>query len=194
MTEFYPELRTIHIACAILTINLFVFRGLLMVIGSPLLQGRVLRILPHVVDTVLLTSALMLTSVIRQYPFVNGWLTMKVVLLVVYVVLGSIAIRRGRQRSTRIAAFVAALFVVAFLVTVARMHHPLGIFASLQQARTFATVPMDSWYSRIAGGHIIASPCSHGWRICDEETRPAAARDRGTDQRFPLARTPARDG
>jgi uncharacterized membrane protein SirB2 len=89
----------------------------------------VLRYLPHAVDTVLLTTALMLTTVIRQFPFSTGWLTMKVLLLVVYIVLGSIALKRGRTRRIRIAAFVAALLTVAFLLTVARAHDPLGILA-----------------------------------------------------------------
>jgi uncharacterized membrane protein SirB2 len=129
MTEYYLALRYVHISCAILSVSLFVVRGLLMVAQSPALQGRVLRILPHVIDTVLLTSALMLTTVIHQYPFAQGWLTTKVVLLVVYGVLGSIALRRGRSRGIRTAAFAAALLVVAFLFTVARVHHPLGVFA-----------------------------------------------------------------
>jgi uncharacterized membrane protein SirB2 len=131
MTEYYLELRYVHITCAILTIALFVFRGLLMMAESPLLHGRVLRILPHVIDTVLLTSALMLTSVIHQYPFVHGWLTLKVVLLVAYVALGSIALKRGRTKPIRVAAFVAALATIGYLVTVARVHHPLGIFAGV---------------------------------------------------------------
>jgi uncharacterized membrane protein SirB2 len=129
MIEYYLPLRHLHIACAILSIALFAFRGGLMIAESPLLGGRVLRTLPHVVDTVLLTTALMLTTVVHQYPFVHGWLTLKVVLLVVYVALGSIAIRRGRTKRVRIVAFVAALATVAFLVTVARAHHPLGVFA-----------------------------------------------------------------
>ena len=90
-----------------------------------------LRYLPHAVDTVLLTTALMLTTVIQQYPFAVGWLTAKVVLLVAYIVLGSIALKRGRTRQVRVVAFVAALATVAFLVSVARAHHPLGIFAGL---------------------------------------------------------------
>ena len=89
----------------------------------------VLRYLPHVVDMVLLTTALMLTTVIRQYPFAVDWLTVKVVLLAAYIVLGSIALRRGRTRAVRVGAFIAALLTVAFLVTVARAHHPLGILA-----------------------------------------------------------------
>jgi uncharacterized membrane protein SirB2 len=129
MTEYYLTLRHVHIACAILTIALFVFRGGLMIAESSLLQSRVLKTLPHVIDTVLLTSALMLTTVIHQYPFGTGWLTMKVVLLVVYVVLGSYAIKRGRTKAIRVAALAAALLVVAFLVSVARAHNPLGFFA-----------------------------------------------------------------
>ena len=131
MTENYLVLRNVHIGCAILTIGLFVLRGALMMAGSPRLHGPLLRYLPHVVDTVLLTTALMLTTVIRQYPFSTGWLTAKVVLLVAYVVLGSVALKRGRTRAMRIAAFVAALATIGFLVTVARAHHPMGLFATL---------------------------------------------------------------
>jgi uncharacterized membrane protein SirB2 len=130
MIEYYLPLRHVHIACAVLSIALFAFRGGLMIAKSPLLDGRVLRTLPHVVDTVLLTTALMLTTVVHQYPFVHGWLTMKVVLLVAYVVLGSVALRRGRTKRARIVAFASALATVGFLVSVARAHHPLGIFAS----------------------------------------------------------------
>lgn len=128
MTEYYLVLRHVHITCAVLTVALFVLRGGLMLADSPWQQNVVLRYLPHAVDTVLLTTALMLTTVIHQYPFAVGWLTAKVLLLVLYIVLGSIALKRGRTRRIRAWAFVAALATVAFLVTVARAHHPLGIF------------------------------------------------------------------
>lgn len=130
MTEYYLVLRNVHIGCAIATIALFVLRGTLMMANSPRRHGPALRYLPHAVDTVLLTTALMLTTVIRQYPFSTGWLTMKVALLVAYVVLGSIALRRGRTRAIRVAAFAAALATIGFLVSVARVHHPLGVFAA----------------------------------------------------------------
>jgi uncharacterized membrane protein SirB2 len=129
MTQYYLALRHLHVGCAILTISLFAFRGGLMITGSALLGSRVMRFVPMAVDTVLLATALMLTTVIHQYPFATGWLTMKVVLLVVYIVLGSIALRRGRTRAVRTAAFVAALATVGFLVTVALTHSPLGIFS-----------------------------------------------------------------
>jgi uncharacterized membrane protein SirB2 len=130
MIEYYLVLRHVHIGCAIATIALFVLRGGLMLSDSPWQRNVVLRYLPHAVDTVLLTTALMLTSVVHQYPFAAGWLTAKVVLLVAYIVLGSIALKRGRTRAIRTTAFVAALATVAFLVTVARAHHPLGMFVS----------------------------------------------------------------
>ena len=131
MSEYYLTLRGVHIGCAVLTVTLFVLRGGLMLADSPWQRNAVLRYLPHAVDTVLLTTALMLTTVIHQYPFSTGWLTAKVVLLVAYVVLGSIALKRGRTKRIRVAAFVAALATVGFLVTVARAHHPLGILAAV---------------------------------------------------------------
>ena len=131
MAEYYLALRHAHIGFVILSIGLFVLRGGLMLVDSPQVQSGWLRYPSYVIDTLLLTAALMLTSVVHQYPFGNGWLTMKVALLVVYVVLGSVALMRGRTRRIRIAAFAGALLTVGFLVTVARAHHPLGIFASL---------------------------------------------------------------
>lgn len=131
MAEYYLALRHAHIGFVILSIGLFVLRGGLMLAQSPLVHAAWVRYLSYAIDTSLLTAALMLTSVVHQYPFGNGWLTMKVALLVVYVVLGSIALKRGRSRRIRLAAFVAALLTVGFLVTVARAHHPLGLFLGL---------------------------------------------------------------
>ena len=130
MIEFYLPLRHLHIGCAVLSIGLFALRGALMLADSPWQGNVVLRYLPHVVDTVLLTSALMLTTIIRQYPFSTGWLTAKLVLLVAYIVLGSIALRRGRTKPVRVAALIGALLAVGYLVTVARAHHPLGLLAA----------------------------------------------------------------
>jgi uncharacterized membrane protein SirB2 len=130
MTEYYLALRHAHIGLALLSVTIFVLRGGLMLADSPSRHTPWLRYPSMFVDTLLLTAALMLTSVIHQYPFSTGWLTMKVVLLFVYVVLGSIALKRGRTRAVRTVAFVAALLTVGFIFTVARAHHPLGIFAA----------------------------------------------------------------
>jgi uncharacterized membrane protein SirB2 len=129
MSEYYVTLRSLHIACAVLTISLFALRGILMLAESPLLAHRALRWTPIVVDTVLLSTALMLMDIIHQYPFRTPWLTAKIGLLVAYMVLGSIALRYGRTKRIRVAAFLAALATVGFLVTVARTHQPLGLLA-----------------------------------------------------------------
>jgi uncharacterized membrane protein SirB2 len=130
MAEYYLALRHAHIGLALLSVTIFVLRGGLMLVDSPARHAPWLRYPSMLVDTLLLTAALMLTSVIHQYPFATGWLTMKVALLVVYVVLGTFALKRGRTRAVRTVAFIAALLTVGFIFTVARAHHPLGIFAA----------------------------------------------------------------
>jgi uncharacterized membrane protein SirB2 len=85
-----------------------------------------LRYLSYSIDTVLLTAALMLSSMLRLYPFVHSWLTAKVLLLGVYVVLGSFALKRGRSRRVRLVCWLAALGVFAFIYSIARAHHALG--------------------------------------------------------------------
>jgi uncharacterized membrane protein SirB2 len=129
MSEYYLVLRSVHITCAVLTIALFVGRGMLMLAESPLLAHRALRWTPIAVDTVLLTTALMLMDIIQQYPFRTAWLTAKIGLLVAYMVLGSIALRYGSTKRIRVSALAAALATVGLLVTVARTHQPLGMLA-----------------------------------------------------------------
>jgi uncharacterized membrane protein SirB2 len=128
MVEWYLQLRHAHITLAIVSVTIFTVRGLLMLAGSSRVNTPWLKYPSYTVDTLLLTAALMLTTIIHQFPFQTGWLTMKVCLLVVYVVLGVIALKRGQTRGVRAAAFVAALLTVGFLFTVARAHHPLGVF------------------------------------------------------------------
>lgn len=98
-----------------------------MMTDSSLLQLRVVRILPHVIDTVLLLAAIALTFLINQFPIVSHWLTVKLVALIVYISLGMVALRLGKTKTQRIVAFFLALIVFSFIVSVAYYHHPLGI-------------------------------------------------------------------
>ncbi len=116
----YETLRAAHVAAVVISIGLFALRGAWMVADSPLLTTRVVRILPHVVDTVLLAAGIGLAVLSHQYPFVQPWLTAKIVGLVLYIVLGTIALKRGRSRGVRILALTAALAVVAWIVATAR--------------------------------------------------------------------------
>ena len=115
----YAVLKWLHVGCAGLSLAGFAARGALMLRGSPLLETRCARIAPHVVDTVLLASALALSWQLGQYPFVHGWLTAKVIALAGYIVFGSIALRRGRTLRVRAAALVLALGCAAYIVAVA---------------------------------------------------------------------------
>ena len=126
MIEFYPQIKLVHVAAVILSGSLFALRGAMMLAGSRLASHAALRIASYTIDTVLLTAALMLATILHQYPFVNGWLTAKVLLLVVYIVLGTIALKRGKTYRARAVAYVAALCVFGFIVSIARAHHPLG--------------------------------------------------------------------
>ncbi|WP_300615474.1 SirB2 family protein [Dokdonella sp.] len=131
MIVYYPQIKGVHIWAVSLSGSLFALRGLLMLARSRWTHHAALRYLSYGIDTVLLTAALMLVTILHQYPFVQAWLTVKVVLLVVYIVLGALALKRGRTRGTQVACYFAALAVFAFIVSVARAHHPLGVFASL---------------------------------------------------------------
>jgi uncharacterized membrane protein SirB2 len=99
-------------------------RGVLMLADSPVLQARFVRIAPHVVDTVLLASALWLAWSLGQMPFLSGWTTAKLLALVAYIGLGTVALKRGRTKQLRVAAFAGALAVVAYIVSVAVTRDP----------------------------------------------------------------------
>ena len=126
MIEFYPQIKLAHVLCVILSGSLFALRGLMMLSGSRFTNHAALRYLSYAIDTTLLTAALMLVTILHQYPFVQAWLTVKVLLLVVYIVLGVFALRRGRTRRVRAICYVAALVVFASIVGVALTHNPLG--------------------------------------------------------------------
>lgn len=117
-------LKTSHLACAALSLGLFVLRGGWMLAGSALLQARWVRVVPHIVDTVFLATGIALAVRIHQYPFVQPWLTAKVLGLVAYIILGSVALKAGPTRAIRAAAFAAALAVFAYIAGVARSRSP----------------------------------------------------------------------
>lgn len=115
----YLTVKHLHMTSAALSGMLFLLRGFWMMRESPMLRRRWVKVLPHVVDTVLLGSAVTLAVWSSQYPFAQGWLTAKVLALAVYIALGSVALKRGRTRRVRIAAFAAAAAVFLYIVRVA---------------------------------------------------------------------------
>lgn len=125
----YFAVKHLHVTCVVLSAAGFLLRGVWMLSGSPLLQHRLTRVLPHLVDSLLLLSALTLAVMIAQYPFVAGWVTAKVIGLLAYIGLGTVALKRGRTVAGRALAFAAALVVYAWIVSVALTKEVAGFLA-----------------------------------------------------------------
>lgn len=125
----YLTIKHLHILCAILSISGFTLQGIWMMLRSPLVDHRVTRTLPHVIDTVFLGSAITLATMSGQYPFVAPWVTAKVVALVVYILLGATALRWGRTMRVRVLALLAALLTFSWIVSVALSKNPAGFLA-----------------------------------------------------------------
>lgn len=124
----YALLKMVHVGSVILSFSLFFFRGIWLIQDSENLRQRWVKILPHINDTVLLVSAILLAIAIQQNPLEHAWLTAKISGLLVYIGLGMVAMRFGKTRKTRITAWVAALFVFAYIVLVALTKSPvLGV-------------------------------------------------------------------
>ncbi len=123
-------LKTLHMTLAALTFVSFTLRGAGMLREAPWRRQRWVRVLPHVVDTLLFATGLALMIAIRQYPGAVPWITAKLVAVLVYIGLGMVALRFGRSRPVRAGAWIAALVVFGYIyaVAVARDPLPLGLF------------------------------------------------------------------
>ncbi|MFO1434211.1 MAG: SirB2 family protein [Candidatus Competibacteraceae bacterium] len=115
----YSTVKHLHITAVVFTAGLFLLRGIWMMLDSPRLEQRWVKVVPHIVDTLLLLSALVLIFMLHQYPFVHGWLTAKVLGLLVYIGLGMIALHYGRTKRIRVLAWLAACLVFIYIVTIA---------------------------------------------------------------------------
>lgn len=115
----YLAVKHLHMTCAALSGLLFLARGILMLRDSPLLHRRWLNSSSHLIDTVLLASALTLVVWSAQYPFVQHWLTVKVTAVVAYIVIGAVALKRGKTKGIRTGAFILALLIFGYIVKVA---------------------------------------------------------------------------
>lgn len=120
----YLLLKHVHVTCVALSGIGFALRGFWMLRASPLLGHRLTRVAPHLIDTLLLGSALSMAWMSGQYPFALDWLTAKFFGLLAYIVLGALALKRARRRQTRAGCFVLALGAYAYIVSVALTRNP----------------------------------------------------------------------
>ena len=125
----YLLLKTVHVCCAIASGSGFLLRGVWMLIDSPRLQARWVRVFPHVVDTGLLATAIALATISGQYPVAQSWLSAKVIGLVAYILCGTMALKRGKTKAVRASFLVVALMIFAYIVLVAINRSPLAMLA-----------------------------------------------------------------
>ena len=132
MIEFYAQIKWMHIAAVMASGSLFLLRGLLLQAGKPAwAMAAPVRYLSYSIDCVLLTAALMLLTILPHALFANGWLWIKLILLAIYIVLGSFALKRARTPRVRLICYILALLTFAFMLSIARAHHPLGALLHL---------------------------------------------------------------
>lgn len=125
----YSTLKIIHVSFAITSIAGFVLRGVWMFSHSAILDRRIIRVAPHVVDTAFLISGIWLVVILHLTVREQAWLIAKFVALILYIVFGAIALRRGRTMQIRGAAFVAALLAYSYIVGVALYNSPASWIA-----------------------------------------------------------------
>jgi uncharacterized membrane protein SirB2 len=124
----YVAIKALHQIAVTLSMAGFFARGLGSLAGAEWVRGRVARTVPHLVDTVLLMSALTLAWMLRLSPGAAPWLMAKIIGLLVYIGLGVVALRPGRSVRVRFAAWVAALLAFGWIVSVAITKSPYGFF------------------------------------------------------------------
>jgi len=120
-------LKHAHVTLALVSLGGFTVRGYWMLMDSPLLERRWVKVAPHIVDTILLLSGLALVVHYHFFPTDHPWLAAKLVALLVYIVLGSIALKRGKTRGVRAAAFAGALAAFAYILVAALTHRALPL-------------------------------------------------------------------
>lgn len=127
--SLYLLIKYVHMVTVLLSISGFILRGVWMLQASPMLRQPLVRRLPHVNDTLLLASALIMVFISGQYPFVIDWLTAKVLALLVYILLGMVAFKWGRSPRVKVGAWLLALLTFAYIVSVAMSRSVMGFLA-----------------------------------------------------------------
>ena len=130
MLEYYGQIRAVHVGAVFLSGALFALRGAGALAGAAWVMATPLRYLSYAIDTVLLGAALALFAMLPAPLFANHWLATKLALLILYMVLGSFALKRARTPWGRAVCYGEALTVFALIVGIARAHHPRGWFAA----------------------------------------------------------------
>lgn len=126
MMTFYPEIKWVHIAAVSSSGALFALRALALMAGMRWPRFAAIRYLSYSIDTILLTAAMMLLTLLPSGLYANGWLLMKLTLVLTYIALGIAAFKVERRTGLRALLIVAAMICFLQAYGIARAHHPLG--------------------------------------------------------------------
>ena len=126
LLAYYPQIKWLHVHAVQCSGLVFFLRCGAALLGARWPQHAIARYGSYLIDTVLLAAGLTLVVILPSGVFANGWLAVKLVLVVAYVVLGVLAMRPKRTRSARFGFYLAALATFAFIYGIARLHNPLG--------------------------------------------------------------------
>ena len=126
LADFYPLIKASHVGLVMLSGGLFAGRGVGVLLGATMPMSPWVHRCSQVIDTALLVAAVLLLVTLQLNPFATPWLLAKLVLLVAYIVFGTLALRRAPTPLGKGLAFAAALLCFAVMFTIARTHDPLG--------------------------------------------------------------------
>lgn len=121
----YLVLKNTHMLLAMISFTFFLIRATWAFQGSTLLQTKAVKILPHVIDTFLLLTAITLMLTISQYPFINSWLTGKIIGLITYIIFASIVIKYAKNNLQRSLFLGLAIMSFTYIFMTARSHNAL---------------------------------------------------------------------
>jgi len=128
MGTLYVAMKHSHLLLVGISLLFFIVRGIALLMKAGWLQQKWAKISPHVIDTFLLASGITLTVISQQYPISDNWLTAKMVFLVGYILFG-IKMMKTNSLMLRRSYFAAAIICIIMMITIARTHHPLGLFS-----------------------------------------------------------------
>ncbi|MEM9100744.1 MAG: SirB2 family protein [Pseudomonadota bacterium] len=121
----YLAIKYLHIYSVFISGIFFVVRGYWMIRSPERLERKWVKVVPHIVDSVLLASAITLMILIQAYPLQSPWIMAKIVALILYIVTGTIALKRGKTLEQRKTFFFISIGLFIYILGVAKTHHPL---------------------------------------------------------------------
>lgn len=122
-------LKGIHVFCAYATGLGFLLRGVIAILQSPLGQHRIAKKLPHIIDTFLFSSGLLMAYSWSISPMAQPWLSAKLIALLFYIAFGLLMLRWGDTDRKRWIGLLGGLLTYIYIVGAAHSKSVLSLLA-----------------------------------------------------------------